>query len=209
MLCRSYGHRTGRGVIHRDIKPANIMVDREGDAFVTDFGISKIAESKSGLTQTGATIGTPEYMSPEQCRGEELTGASDQYALGVVAYEMLCGHTPFSGSQYFIMVAHTSEQPKPIRETNPDCPPDLAEAVERMLAKTPGERWPDLDAAVAEGTLPVQDTELAAYAWMGALNEIILRWLYTGTPEPLESAAPALQLLLLNSVGANKTRVEA
>jgi AcrR family transcriptional regulator len=66
-----------------------------------------------------------------------------------------------------------------------------------------------LDAAVAEGTLPAQDTELAAYAWMGALNEIILRWLYTGTPKRLESAAPALQLLLLNSVGANATRVEA
>jgi len=152
----SYAHRSGGGVIHRDVKPANIMVDREGDAFVTDFGISKIAESQSGLTQTGATIGTPEYMSPEQCRGEALTGASDQYALGIVAYEMLCGHTPFTGTQYHIMVAHTTEAAKPIREVRGDVPAHVAEAVERMLAKDPGARWPDLDAAVvAMGGTPL------------------------------------------------------
>jgi len=152
----SYAHRSGGGVIHRDVKPANIMIDREGDAFVTDFGISKIAQAQSGLTQTGATIGTPEYMSPEQCRGDALTGASDQYALGVVAYEMLCGHTPFSGSQYYIMVAHTTEHPKPIRDVRADCPPHVTEAVERMLAKAPEDRWPDLDSAVvAMGGTPL------------------------------------------------------
>ena len=144
-----YAHHRGKGVIHRDIKPANIMVDREGNSFVTDFGISKIAESQTGLTQTGATIGTPEYMSPEQCRGEELTGASDQYAVGIMAYEMLCGKTPFSGSQYFIMVAHTSEEPEPIMQLRPDCPPHVAEAVHRMLAKTAEERWPDLESGIA------------------------------------------------------------
>jgi len=156
----SYAHRTRGGVIHRDIKPANIMVSLEGSAFVTDFGISKIAETQSGLTQTGATIGTPEYMSPEQCRGEPLTGASDQYALGIMAYDMLCGHTPFSGTQYYIMVAHTSEPPKPIREVRPDCPAQVADVVERMLAKMPEERCPDLDSAVAAmggGPLGYQD----------------------------------------------------
>jgi uncharacterized protein YjdB len=152
----SHAHRSGRGVIHRDVKPANIMLDREGDAFVTDFGISKIQEAQTGLTQTGATIGTPEYMSPEQCRGDVLTGASDQYALGIVAYEMLCGHTPFSGNQYQVMVAHTSELPRPIREIRPDCPPHVADAVERMLAKSPADRWPDLDSAVmAMGGAPL------------------------------------------------------
>lgn len=144
-----YAHHRGKGVIHRDIKPANIMVDREGDAFVTDFGISKITESQTGLTQTGATIGTPEYMSPEQCRGEALSGASDQYALGIVAYEMICGRTPFSGSQYFIMVAHTSETPTPINELRPDCPPHVAQAVHRMLAKNPADRFPDLESAMS------------------------------------------------------------
>lgn len=144
-----YAHHRGKGVVHRDIKPANIMVDREGDAFVTDFGISKITESQGGLTQTGATIGTPEYMSPEQCRGEALTGASDQYALGVVAYEMLVGRTPFTGSQYFIMVAHTSEEPAPILDQRADCPPNVAEAVHRMLAKKPEDRFGDLESALA------------------------------------------------------------
>jgi hypothetical protein len=145
----AYAHRSAGGVIHRDVKPANIMVDKEGDAFVTDFGISKMSEAQTGLTQTGATIGTPEYMSPEQCRGDALTGSSDQYALGIVAYEMLVGHVPFTGSQYNIMVSHTSERPKPILTVRPDCPPEVSEAVERMLAKTPQERWPDLDSAVA------------------------------------------------------------
>jgi serine/threonine protein kinase/RNA polymerase subunit RPABC4/transcription elongation factor Spt4 len=144
-----YAHHRGKGVIHRDIKPANIMVDREGNAFVTDFGISKIAESQTGLTQTGATIGTPEYMSPEQCRGEELTGASDQYAVGIMAYEMICGKTPFSGSQYFVMVAHTSEEPKPILDVRPDCPAHVAESVHRMLAKNAEDRFPDLESAMA------------------------------------------------------------
>ncbi len=151
-----YAHHRGRGVIHRDIKPANIMVDREGDAFVTDFGISKISEAKTGLTQTGATIGTPEYMSPEQCRGEELTGASDQYSLGIVAYQMICGRTPFSGSQYHIMVAHTSEEPTPIMQLRPECPPHVAEAVHRMLQKAPAARFPDLESAMlAMGGKPI------------------------------------------------------
>jgi serine/threonine protein kinase len=145
----AYAHRSAGGVIHRDVKPANIMVDKEGDAFVTDFGISKMSEAQTGLTQTGATIGTPEYMSPEQCRGDALTGSSDQYALGIVAYEMLVGHVPFTGSQYNIMVSHTSERPKPILSVRSDCPREVAEAVERMLAKAPQERWPDLDTAVS------------------------------------------------------------
>ncbi len=152
----AYAHRSAGGVIHRDVKPANIMIDKEGDAFVTDFGISKMSEAQSGLTQTGATIGTPEYMSPEQCRGDALTGSSDQYSLGIVAYEMLVGHVPFTGSQYNIMVSHTSERPKPLQVVRPDCPPYLAEAVERMLAKSPQERFPDLDSAVtAMGGTPL------------------------------------------------------
>ena len=146
----AYAHRRGRGVIHRDIKPANIMIDVEGNAFVTDFGISKVAES-SGLTLTGTglIIGTPEYMSPEQCMGDPLTGAGDQYSLGVVAYEMLCGQAPFSGTQYSVLVAHGSRDPERIEDLRPDCPSPLREAVMRMMAKEPGDRWPSVDEAVA------------------------------------------------------------
>src|SRR5207247_5475005 len=86
-----YAHR--HGVIHRDIKSANIMLDEDGWA-VMDFGIAKVVQAE-GLTMTGVTVGTPTYMSPEQCATRDVTGASDQYSLGVVAYEMLTGRLPF------------------------------------------------------------------------------------------------------------------
>jgi serine/threonine protein kinase len=152
----SFAHRPARGVIHRDIKPGNIMLDVEGNSFVTDFGISKVAESQSGLTKTGLIIGTAEYMSPEQCRGDTVTHASDQYALGAVIYAMLCGAPPFTGPDYRVLMGHTSEPPAPIQELRPDCPRELGDAVMRMLAKLPAERWPDIkDALKATGARPL------------------------------------------------------
>ena len=132
-----YAHR--RGVVHRDIKPANIMIDADGWAVVTDFGIAKVAESQ-GLTQTGATIGTPSYMSPEQCSAKsDLTGASDQYSLGIVAYEMLGGHVPFRAETTMgLLFAHVHETPPPITDLRPDCPPEVADTVMRMLEKDAG-----------------------------------------------------------------------
>ena len=142
-----YGHR--RGVIHRDIKPANIMIDDEGWAVVMDFGIAKVAETR-GLTMTGATVGTPFYMSPEQCSAKGITGSSDQYSLGIVAYEMLSGRPPFAGETIMeIMKAHFFDAPVPISEVRPDCPPGLAKVVMRMLEKKAEDRWPTLEEAIA------------------------------------------------------------
>ncbi len=142
-----YAHR--RGVIHRDIKPANVMLDSDGWAVVTDFGIAKVSETQ-GLTVTGATVGTPSYMSPEQCAAKELTGASDQYSLGVVAYEMLSGKLPFvAESVMAVMYAHFNEPPPLVALSRPDCPPALAEAVMRMLEKEPAHRFPSMEAATA------------------------------------------------------------
>ena len=142
-----YAHR--RGVIHRDVKPANVMIDDEGWVVVTDFGIAKVS-SATGLTVTGVTVGTPAYMSPEQCLGKEVTGASDQYSLGIVAYEMLTGAPPFSAdSAMAVMFAQFQETPKPILDSRPDCPARLAEIVMRMLEKEPEKRWPTIDDAVA------------------------------------------------------------
>ena len=140
-----YAHRNG--VIHRDIKPANIMVDTEGHVMVTDFGIAKVVDSH-GLTMTGRTIGTPAYMSPESCAGKEVTGASDQYALGVVGYELLAGRNPFlADSSVGIMYAHVHESPQPIGELRPDCPPEMAAAIMRMIDKNVALRFPTLKEA--------------------------------------------------------------
>ena len=139
----AYAHR--RGVVHRDVKPANILIDEDGWAVVTDFGIAKVAESE-GLTITGMAVGTPTYMSPEQALGGEITGATDQYALGVVAYEMLGGKPPFSGSNPMsLMYAHCHEPPPPLGELRPDCPDQLRAVVERMLEKQAADRWPSMD----------------------------------------------------------------
>jgi hypothetical protein len=143
-----YAHR--RGVVHRDVKPANIMLDTDGWVMVTDFGIAKVSETQ-GLTMTGATIGTPAYMSPEQCAAKrDLTGASDQYSLGIVAYEMLAGRPPFAADTTVgLLFAQVHEPPVPITELRPDCPPETAAALMRMLAKDPAQRWPDVESAVA------------------------------------------------------------
>jgi len=143
-----YAHR--RGVVHRDIKPANIMLDADGWVVVADFGIAKVSETQ-GLTMTGATIGTPSYMSPEQCEAKrELSGASDQYSLGIVAYELLAGRLPFlADTTIGLLYAQVHEPPQAIAELRPDCPPETAAALMRMLEKDPARRFPDIESAVS------------------------------------------------------------
>lgn len=146
---RALAYAHSEGFVHRDVKPANILVSTKGEVVVMDFGIAKAVDAE-GLTKTGMAIGTPKYMSPEQFIGQApLSGAADQYALGVAAYEMLTGAPPFSGDLYRIIAAHGSTPAPDIREKRPDCPEPLAEAIMRMLAKKPGDRWPSLDAALA------------------------------------------------------------
>jgi hypothetical protein len=143
----AYAHR--HGIVHRDVKPGNVLLDQRGNAHVTDFGIAKVTDGEAGLTRTGMLVGTPAYMSPEQCAGAEVDGASDQYSLGAVVYQMLTGSPPFEGATLSILQAHVAEPPRGIEALRPDCPPDLAAAVHRMLAKQPGDRWPTMGAAIA------------------------------------------------------------
>jgi eukaryotic-like serine/threonine-protein kinase len=142
------------GIIHRDLKPANVfIVQRAEDPFVVkvlDFGIAKLAaesldeDEALTLTQVGAMIGTPRYMSPEQCDGAELTPAADVYSLGVILYEMLTGTVPFSGSTPLaIAMKHTSELPRSPREIVASIPPALEELVLHTLEKAPAKRPQD------------------------------------------------------------------
>ncbi len=133
-----------KGIVHRDIKPANIMVDEDGQAIVTDFGIAKVSEAK-GLTMTGATVGTPYYMSPEQYSGTNISGAADQYSLGIVAYEMLTGKTPFEGDSIMtVMKGHLMDPPPSLQDRRKDLPKNVADTIMRMLEKSPEGRFPDL-----------------------------------------------------------------
>ena len=141
----AYAHR--HGVVHRDVKPSNILIDGDGRAVVTDFGIAKVAGTTT-YTKTGAVIGTPSYISPEQCSSGAATGQSDQYALGVVAFQLLTDRVPFSGAPFDVMRAHVHTRPPAIRPLRSDCPPEMEAAVHRMLAKRPGDRWPTMAQAL-------------------------------------------------------------
>lgn len=143
-----YAHE--RGVVHRDVKPANIMLGEDGWPYVTDFGIAKRDDAQQ-LTQAGTVIGTPAYMSPEQFNGLPITGAADQYSLGIVAFEMLTGRAPFDGpSLGEVMRGHLLDPVPPIRTLRLDVPLAVADCVNRMLAKEPTQRFASLaEAAVA------------------------------------------------------------
>jgi serine/threonine protein kinase len=138
-----------RGVIHRDVKPANIMIDENGWAVMTDFGIAKVDDGHN-LTATGTAVGSPHYMAPEQFHSQPLTAAADQYALGVVAYEMLSGKKPFDGSTLAeIIKQHLFNKPRDLKLDRPDLPASVSDAIARMLAKEPAQRFPNLDSAIA------------------------------------------------------------
>lgn len=144
---RALQHAHNEGVVHRDVKPANIMINVRGDAILTDFGIAKASESPH-LTRTGFAVGTPTYMSPEQVTASEITGASDQYSLGILAYEMLAGHAPFRGSSIEVQWAHAHNAPPDLATAAPHVPADLASTVMRMLEKKPDHRWESLEPLV-------------------------------------------------------------
>jgi serine/threonine protein kinase len=139
------GHAHSRGVVHRDVKPANIMLDQDGRVVLTDFGISKAGETSS-LTQTGTIVGTPHYMAPEQALGTEVDGRADQYALGIVAYQILARQCPFTGgSAHTILYRHIHETPTPIAELRPNTPSHLADAVAIAMAKDPANRFATME----------------------------------------------------------------
>jgi eukaryotic-like serine/threonine-protein kinase len=141
-----FAHRNG--IVHRDLKPQNVIVDQEGKAVVTDFGIARAGVSE--ITQTGSVMGTPQYLSPEQAQGFEVTPVSDLYSIGVILYEALCGRVPFEGeSAVAIAMKQVSETPQRPSSVNPQVSPALDAVVMRALEKEPGQRFQSADAFIA------------------------------------------------------------
>jgi tetratricopeptide (TPR) repeat protein/tRNA A-37 threonylcarbamoyl transferase component Bud32 len=138
------------GVIHRDMKPSNIMIDKEGNARIMDFGIARSLKSK-GITGAGVMIGTPEYMSPEQTEAKEVDRQSDIYSLGVVLYEMVTGQLPFEGdTPLSIAMKHKGEIPKDPREVNPQIPEDLSHLILKCMEKRKEDRYPSAELVFSE-----------------------------------------------------------
>ena len=131
------------GIIHRDVKPENIMLTRDGDVKVADFGLARLSgNSGVNLTQVGITMGTPLYMSPEQVEGRALDPRSDIYSFGVTSYHMLAGFPPFQGETALsVAVQHLKSTPKPLDELRADLPAPLCRIVDKMLAKDPADRY--------------------------------------------------------------------
>ena len=160
-----YAHRNG--VVHRDIKPHNVIVDPEGVVKVTDFGIARAGASQ--MTEEGAIIGTAQYLSPEQARGAPVDQTSDLYSTGVVLYELLTAHVPFTGeTPVEIAMKHLSEPPDAPSDLRPEVPDDLDLVVLRALSKEPAERYQsaaamdaDLETVAHGGHVPTETAEAA------------------------------------------------
>jgi serine/threonine-protein kinase len=205
-VCAALDAAHQQGVIHRDIKPDNILVSSTADGRrvkVLDFGIAKLRDqSASDLTQTGSVMGTPHYMSPEQCLGEELDSRSDVYSLGIVLYEMLCGVVPFNSPiSTAVVVQHVNQPPPSLRARNPNIPPAVEAVVFHALAKrrearpqTAGDLAREFEAAVSgspsgQRAVPIDQTlPLGQYQTPGYVPTMVMpSGPHFSAPQPITS----------------------
>jgi serine/threonine-protein kinase len=176
-----------QGLVHRDIKPHNVLVDGDGRAKVTDFGIARAGPSQ--MTEEGSIIGTAQYLSPEQAQGAPVTPASDLYSVGIVLYELLTGEVPFGGeTPVELAMKHLSKVPEPPSHIRPEVPRDLDFVIMRALAKAPADRYQSADemdadlARIARGVSVSPETEEAATAIIA--RPITAATVVTPTPPP-------------------------
>ena len=138
-ICSALEHAHGKKIIHRDLSPENVMLDRNGNVYIMDFGISKVFNG-TGITSTGSIIGKAPYMSPEQCLGEQLDTGSDLYSLGIMTYQMISGCLPFEGESISVMYRHVNENIKSIKYLCPDIPAGIEPIISGCLNKNRDKR---------------------------------------------------------------------
>ncbi len=193
-LLAAVGHAARAGIVHRDLKPENALVTKDGRVKVADFGIAKAAAGgQQGLTSEGMTVGTPEYMSPEQAMARDVSTASDLYAVGCMTYEMLTGRLPFSDGSQAALLLHQVNDPVPdVREVDPLIPESVALWVAQMTEKDPDDRprdagaaWEDFEEAMLEFTGPLWRRD----AMLEPASEIELDDLPPQGPTPLRPPA--------------------
>src|SRR6266446_3751066 len=211
-ICRALEAAHTEGVIHRDLKPQNIMLDSGGRVYVMDFGIARSAYLP-GMTQTGALIGTPEYMSPEQARGEKLTERSDLFSLGVIFYELLTGQSPYpADAPLGTLWKRLQEKPKPPVDVDSTIPKPLNDIVMKALEVEPEDRWARaremaqqleiwLGPSADSSTIFLPAPRIAAYLkWASAALAILLvaaviGFRLKGPPKPRVAHAPVSVLV--------------
>ncbi|MFC5489469.1 protein kinase domain-containing protein [Dokdonella soli] len=163
-----------RNVVHRDLKPANILLDAAGDAYISDFGVAR-SLGATGLTQTGLVIGTPEYLSPEQARGETVDARSDLYTAGLILYEMLSGQLPFAGgTPAETVMQRLVRPPPPLAQARPDLPAWLGAFCDRLLRIRPAQRFASADEALrALDARKVPRPPLPRRIWLAAALALV------------------------------------
>jgi eukaryotic-like serine/threonine-protein kinase len=151
-IARALAFAHEKGLVHRDVKPQNVLLNGDGRAKVTDFGIARSLDvEKSGMTQTGTVLGTSNYIAPEQASGQQVDEHSDVYSLGVVLYELMAGDVPFPGENFVaVAMRHVNEPPPNLLDVRRDVPLRVAATVDRALEKDPAQRFPSMDAFAAE-----------------------------------------------------------
>lgn len=180
-LASALGAAHAQGVVHRDLKPENVLLNDSGEAFITDFGVAR-SMTAAGMTRTGAVVGTLDYLSPEQARGEEVDGRSDLFSLGILLFEMLTGELPFpQGTGDEVLAQRLAGAPRRLSDTDVEVPPRLRRVAERCLQRSPARRYPTagdlLEDLQGAGTRPLPPGAMRrALTVAGALLLAVAIW---------------------------------